>query len=728
MTATPRPEKFTMSIQGGMLEALGINMYTTLGKCLVEFVANAYDGDSKLVDVTVPVEEIVKARAAVRERVKAEAETAATKGEAGAAVEATRSKVLLLALPEDIKVIIRDNGHGMTPEQVESVFLPINRKRRLDDKGNETNVRTESGKRYAMGRKGLGKLAGFGSAECVTVETKREGQPFATRFEMRFADLARATDLTEAQLPATYIDNLPSETHYTQIELSGLKCDAVRNNVDSIRNTIGEAFFGILPEEFEIKLNGVRVEAPQAEYEFVHPVGGDAEGFTATRVGVDLMEPLDFKYQVKFRKMGSHLPAAKRGARIYCNKRLAAGPTLLDLPTGMHNFHAQSYMECIVVADELDRFGVDIINTNRTSLRQDSELVEKFLSTVTDIMKAAIAAHAKFREEKAESEVESNPAAKVLAQVAAQLPTRTRAATKKLIVSMAAQHGVDSPEFTTIVPLVLSAANATEVLIRLSELGAHPDSIENVARELRELAEIERSDALKLYRARKNGILALSKLEIEGLEHWQKEGSEKQLHELFKADPWLVRPEFVRPLVSDNDLSKLVTKIAQSLGVDAYAPAQGTKKDLKRPDLVFLMGPVSDPRNITIVELKSPSLPLEYEHLDQLRGYMSKVKDFLEGEFPGRPISVTGVLIGAMPDPKSNAEGVKRLMREIKERGQAEDWEVVGLTELIERAKAVHMAAIDALENEEENESTEGAESLMESSAPQVDPPTEVTH
>jgi hypothetical protein len=36
-----KPAAFTMSIQGGMLEALGINMYPTLGKCLVEFVANA---------------------------------------------------------------------------------------------------------------------------------------------------------------------------------------------------------------------------------------------------------------------------------------------------------------------------------------------------------------------------------------------------------------------------------------------------------------------------------------------------------------------------------------------------------------------------------------------------------------------------------------------------------------------------------------------------------------
>src|SRR3546814_17035072 len=78
---------------------------------------------------------------------------------------------------------------------------------------------------------------------------------------------------------------------------------------------------------------------------------------------------------VGFRAQGEHLPTARRGARIYCNSRLAAGPSLFGLPTGMHNFHSQSYMECIVRADDLDRHGIDLVNTNRTQLREDNEIV-----------------------------------------------------------------------------------------------------------------------------------------------------------------------------------------------------------------------------------------------------------------------------------------------------------------------------------------------------------------
>lgn len=706
-----KPSSFTMSIQGGMLEALGINMYTTLGKCLVEFVANAYDAESPEVDITIPVQEIEVARAKVRANAKARAQAEAI--EYGAVAKSQRGQVLLLALPEEIKVTIRDAGNGMTPAQVQSVFLPVNRKRRLDESGQEANLKTENGQRYAMGRKGLGKLAGFGAAEVVRVETKRRGQDFATSFIMRYADLATTPDLQKAMLPAEYLSGIPLEDQYTLIELSGLKCDAVRNSVDSIRNTIAEGFFGILPEDFAIRVNGTLVVAEEPTYEFIFPNGAsvDIDGFATARIHIDDMtDPLEYRYSVKFREKGAHLPAAKRGTRIYCNNRLAAGPTLLDLPTGMHNFHAQSYMECIVIADELDRFGVDIINTNRTHLRQDSVLVETFLKAVTATMAAAIQAHSKFRDQKANKDIEENPQASMLAKIALQLPTRTRGPIQKLLGTMASRYGVDSTEFQNVAPLVISAANASEVLIRLIEAGAHPESIENVAGHLRELAEIEKSDALKLYRGRRSGITALSKLEIEGEEKWKSKAFEKKLHELFKTDPWLIRPEFTRPIVSDQDLSKLASKLAQLLQVDMFTPPKkdGGKSDLTRPDLVFVMCDAAVPSTITIVELKSPSLPLEYDHLDQLREYMRKVEEFVESELHSRYCAVHGILIGAMPDSSSNANGAQCLRYEIRKRGSTEQWDVQGVRQLIDHALQIHQSAIDTLEQDLRGEPVEG--------------------
>jgi hypothetical protein len=161
-----KPAEFGLKIQGGMLEALGINMYSTLGKCLVEFLANGYDAEATKVDISIPFHDIEKARVKVRAAAKKRVEEK----------KAEPFTVLTTPLPESIQVMIRDDGHGMTPNDIENKFLPFNRNRRFDAKLNkETDQlnRSENNKRQVMGRKGLGKLAGFGAAELVVIRTKR---------------------------------------------------------------------------------------------------------------------------------------------------------------------------------------------------------------------------------------------------------------------------------------------------------------------------------------------------------------------------------------------------------------------------------------------------------------------------------------------------------------------------------------------------------------------------
>ena len=87
-----------MQIQGGMLEALGINMYTSIGKCLVEFIANAYDSDAPTVDVAIPYDRIATSRKAARAAAKT---AAAAAGEDG-------FNVLIAPLPDDVEIVIAD--------------------------------------------------------------------------------------------------------------------------------------------------------------------------------------------------------------------------------------------------------------------------------------------------------------------------------------------------------------------------------------------------------------------------------------------------------------------------------------------------------------------------------------------------------------------------------------------------------------------------------------------
>ena len=333
MATSKKPDEFSLAIQGGMLEALGINMYTTLGKCLVEFVANAYDSNAPKVEITIPFDEIETQRLALKEedkKAKAEAKKTdadskkagggsstptafdtPTAAQSGTSIAPPDVSLYKKTLPGELSIEIRDYGHGMSPADVAQKFLPINRHRRADASGQEINLKSEGGKRAVMGRKGLGKLAGFGIAGQVIVKTKRAGDSFATIFTLDSAKLADAPNLGEIKIPATYEDTPDTDASGTTITLKGLKPDAVRSSADKITATLAEAFYGIEPDDFLISLNGSPVAPQVVEFDFVFPEAAATSGsLVADFVNIPDVGTLPIQYAVRFRKPGQHLPAA----------------------------------------------------------------------------------------------------------------------------------------------------------------------------------------------------------------------------------------------------------------------------------------------------------------------------------------------------------------------------------------------------------------------------------
>jgi HSP90 family molecular chaperone len=103
-------------------------MYYTLPPVIAELVSNSYDADAST--VTIKLNDI---------------------GE------------------KHIQVI--DNGHGMSFKEINSKFLRIGRNRRVQT----GQQKSESGNRFVIGKKGIGKLSFFGIAHLIIVETIRDG-------------------------------------------------------------------------------------------------------------------------------------------------------------------------------------------------------------------------------------------------------------------------------------------------------------------------------------------------------------------------------------------------------------------------------------------------------------------------------------------------------------------------------------------------------------------------
>lgn len=185
--------KFSLTISLNVLEHLGINLYSNVPSVLSEIVANAWDADAELVTV-----------------------------------DWDRSKG---------RIIIFDDGVGMTADEVNKRFLKVGHRRRDVQPG-----LTQKG-RHPMGRKGIGKLSLFSIAGVVQVETTKAGQPSA--FEMRLEDIrkkvqdAGGTGTYEPiELPVANID-FP---HGTRITLSDLRHKQTVATSKAVRTRVARRF------------------------------------------------------------------------------------------------------------------------------------------------------------------------------------------------------------------------------------------------------------------------------------------------------------------------------------------------------------------------------------------------------------------------------------------------------------------------------------------------------
>src|SRR5262249_29678686 len=134
-----------------------------------------------------------------------------------------------------------------------------------------TNPVTEK-QRAIMGRKGLGKLAGFGVAKTLVVTTRAEGEAHATRIRLSFDDLVRVRTTDLIEIPD---DHLPDgggiERSGTHITLEGLLYGSAKSKQSTIEGELAEHFELIRPDEFTILINGKPIEREVATYEFCWP-------------------------------------------------------------------------------------------------------------------------------------------------------------------------------------------------------------------------------------------------------------------------------------------------------------------------------------------------------------------------------------------------------------------------------------------------------------------------
>ena len=206
---------FTMTIDMGALEALGIKLYSNAAAVLTELVANAYDADATLVQISWNVNES--------------------------------------------SVVVSDNGTGMTQQELNSRFLVTGyQKRRVE------GPRSKIWKRPSMGRKGIGKLSVFSIADEIFIYTNKEGESTGCRIVAD--DLKQQISARQDYHPEEV--DVPEEYSVagTTIVLNRLTSKRVSLTAAALRKRLARRFDVL--DQTPLEQGGFRIEIDQEQLTF----------------------------------------------------------------------------------------------------------------------------------------------------------------------------------------------------------------------------------------------------------------------------------------------------------------------------------------------------------------------------------------------------------------------------------------------------------------------------
>ena len=208
---------YNMTLDLNVLNHLGINLYSNVPAVLAEAVANTWDAGAETVRIDID--------------------------------------------PEADRVVITDDGCGMSRSDINAKYLRVGRDRREDEP-----VSSRHG-RPVMGRKGIGKLSLFSIADIIEVQSCKDGEPCG--FTMSLADI-RAKIKDKAGGDTYHPVPLPPDklvvAQGTQITLRKLR-KRLNTSATYLRRRLARRFSVIGPShKFAVHVNGYAVGIGDRHY------------------------------------------------------------------------------------------------------------------------------------------------------------------------------------------------------------------------------------------------------------------------------------------------------------------------------------------------------------------------------------------------------------------------------------------------------------------------------
>ena len=333
-------KELKLIIQPKVIDHLGIKMYQKPVDVIAEFIANTWDADSEIAEVTI----------------------------------------------NDDSIVVKDRGIGMTFQQCQDYFLTVGRDRRKET-GKEM---TDEKKRPILGRKGIGKFSGFGIAKTIEISTISKIDGESTSFKMDIQEILEYDAYRKEDKPIRVISyKEPSDdnksNHGTTVSLIGIdgkSIDKEKFKVELSRRFLLSQSYG----DFKITVNNEDLpESFSDELEFVFPrdLSDDDKKKISNLEGVDdkgwAIEKFD-DYKILWRIGFYEDPIETedlRGISIFAKGKLAQKPFFFDLAGGINAQYGIEYMTGQIKMDFIDEEPNDLIATERQRINLQTVLGKK---------------------------------------------------------------------------------------------------------------------------------------------------------------------------------------------------------------------------------------------------------------------------------------------------------------------------------------------------------------
>lgn len=326
---------------GSLVEQLGAQMYPSATATIAELISNAWDADAKHVWIEIPL---------------------------GERWDPTKT------------ITVIDDGIGMSHEDARDAYLHVGRRRREAD-GKDTSP----GNRKLHGRKGIGKLAAFGTAGILEFASLHEGQD--TRFRLDYEQIRQVEAGADYQVEEPQ-DNSPLTRpdhteliHGTRIRLQALKLRRALNE-DQFHISMARRF-ALLASDMTISINGKNLERFNIDVEYRFPEHGIPEGLSPDVDGwvQDLVDDKPVRWWIGFTAKPLQ-DQSLQGVSVLARGKMVQRPFLFARSQGVTGQLGQEYLVGEVQADWLDEGATvetDHIQANRDQLQLEDPELEPFL-------------------------------------------------------------------------------------------------------------------------------------------------------------------------------------------------------------------------------------------------------------------------------------------------------------------------------------------------------------